>query len=140
MLGDPEGRWGSHHRAHSEREVAGDVSPELGDSGRRVGGMSSEYFWILSLISPKGDIKQAVEFLGQELRGGVRAVSHPKWVIIDTVGVDEVASAWRELGGKKRLKMGTGFLRSMQRQAASGKEVDDTHQPLSRWSPPWGPQ
>lgn len=53
-------------------------------------------------------------------------MSHPKWEIIDAVGVDEVASAWREraLSGKKRLKMETGFSRSMGKQAASGSEAD----------------
>jgi hypothetical protein len=48
---------------------------------------------MLSLIHPKEDVKQAVEFLGQELRGGVWAVSHPMWVIIEAVCVDEVAQA-----------------------------------------------
>lgn len=36
---------GSHHRAHNERAVAEDASPEWGaGSGRRVGGMSYIYF------------------------------------------------------------------------------------------------
>lgn len=51
-------------------------------------------------------------------------MSHPKWEIIDTVGVHEVASAWRALSGKKGLKMGTGFWRSMGKPAASGKGAE----------------
>lgn len=51
-------------------------------------------------------------------------------MITDTVGVDEVASAWRGLSGKKTPKMETGFLWSMGMQAAPGKEASD-HQSLS---------
>lgn len=65
-------------------------------------------------------------------------MSHPKWEIIDTVGVDEVASAWRALSGKKRLKMETGFSRSMGKRTASGKGADKQG-PLYRWGPRQGP-
>lgn len=67
--------------AHGEREETEDAF-QSGGSGRQVGGMSCVYFWVLSLIYPKGDVEQAVEFLGQELRGGVPAVSHLKQVTV----------------------------------------------------------
>lgn len=60
---------GSCHRAHSDKEVR-ICFPKMRGSGRQVGGTSYAYFWILSLIYPKGDFEQAVEFLGQELQGG----------------------------------------------------------------------
>lgn len=42
----------------------------------------------------------------------------------EAVGVDEVASAWRRLSGKRRLKMETGFSQSMGKRAAPGEEAD----------------
>lgn len=52
---------------------------------------------------PREDVNWAVEFWGQELRGGVWTVNHLIQVINEAVGVDEMVQS----GKRRRLRVET---------------------------------